>query len=150
MVRGRAVLVTLVTPPGFFEGAAMIGKAVKLSLPDTATFGWRTAVWVPTPGHGGDGILSFSQRPIKGGGVDLDTYAIEELPPERFGTRLFLVINLTDEDQEQPYRCVVGAEQRCSCMAGTKGINRTSCKHRDCLSQLTASGVLPTRELQGA
>jgi len=128
----------------------MIGKAIKLELPDTLTFGWRKLVWVPTPRESCDGVLSFSQRPIKGGGTDHDVYGVEELPPDRPGVRVFELVNFTDTEQEQPYKCVVGAEQRCSCEAGVKGFRRTSCKHRDCLAALIVAGALPVREVQGA
>lgn len=128
----------------------MIGKAVRGELPDTLTFGWRKWLWVPTPGHGGDGILSMSQRPLKGGGSDLDSYGVEEVQPEHRGSRSFLFINLTDEEQEQPYRCTVGAVNQCSCDAGRKGFRRTSCKHRDATQAMIVAGVLPARVLQGA
>ena len=39
-------------------------RAMRGEMPDTATFGWRKWLWVPTPAVGGDGILSISQRPI--------------------------------------------------------------------------------------
>lgn len=125
-------------------------RAHEFTLPDTLSIGWRRGAWIPTPHVGGDGVLSLSQRPLKGGGSDLECYAVEEVQPERFGTRCFLFVKLTDPDQERPYKCVVGREQSCTCDAGRKGFRRTSCRHRDALNALIAAGILPVRELQGA
>ena len=125
-------------------------RAVRGEMPDTLTNCSRKWVWVPTPAVGGDGVLSLSQRPIKGGGVDLDTYGVSEIQPEQYGTRSFLFVNLTDEEQEEPYRCTVGAVTRCSCDAGRKGFRRTSCKHRDAVSSMIVAGCLPVREMAGA
>src|ERR1043166_6475623 len=115
-------------------------RGFDFTMPDTLSNGWRKGAWVPTSSVGGDGILSLSQRPMKGGGSDLEVYAVQEEPPEEFGTRLFLFVKLTDPDQEQPYKCVVGKVQSCSCEAGRMGFRRTSCRHRDALVAMISAG----------
>ncbi len=125
-------------------------KAVRGEMPDTLTNCSRKWVWVPTPAAGGDGMLCLSQRPIKGGGVDLDTYGVEEIQAEYPRCRSFVFVNLTDETQQEPYRCTVGPVSRCSCDAGRKGFRRTSCKHRDAVGAMIVAGVLPAKQLQGA
>lgn len=125
-------------------------RATKGEMPDTLTLGWRKWVWLPTPAYGGDGILTISQRPLKGGGSEVDVYGVEEAPPEHPSARTFVVVNLTDDTQEQPYKTTVGAVMRCSCEAGVKGVKRTSCKHRDALQAVIAAGCLPAKQLCGA
>lgn len=128
----------------------MIGKVYRVQMPDTASFGWRKWVFVCTPGGGGDGMLSVSQRPLKGGGSELDVYGVEEVQAEHPGCRTFALVNLTDDEQEQPYRCTVGPMTRCSCDAGRMGFRRNSCKHKDAIQDVIVAGGLPVRELVGA
>jgi hypothetical protein len=125
-------------------------RGYEFGMPDTLTYGWRKGAWVPTQHVGGDGILSLSQRPLKGGGSDLEVYAVEEQPADRPGCRVFLFVKLTDPEQEEPYKATVGAVSMCSCDAGRKGFRRTSCRHRDAVSALIVAGLLPARELAGA
>lgn len=125
-------------------------KAVRGDMPDTAAFCYRKWVWLPTPTFGGDGVMSISQRPLKGGAPELDVYGVEEIQPEQFSTRSFLVVNLTDPEQEQPYKATVGAVQKCTCDAGVKGIRRTSCKHRDAIGAAILAGAIPAKQPAGA
>lgn len=125
-------------------------RAIRGDMPDTASNCYRKWVWLPTPSFGGDGVLSISQRPLKGGAPELDVYGVEEVQPEQLSCRTFVVVNLTDPEQEQPYKATVGAVQRCSCDAGVKGIRRTSCKHRDAITAAITAGAIPARQLQGA
>ncbi len=73
--------------------------------------------------------------------TEIDTYAVEEVDAEEFGTRLFVLLNLTDKTQPEPYRVTVGGMNRCRCMAGRCRVP-SGCKHRDSVADLIESGDL--------
>ena len=52
------------------------------------------------------------------GKEEIDTYAVAEVDAEYPGTRLFLLLNLTDPGQGEPYSVTVGGVNLCRCMAG--------------------------------
>lgn len=89
--------------------------------------------------------------------VDIDTYLVEEIDypePGDHGGRAFWLVNKTDPDQQEPYRCVVGGlTPHCNCDGGVcnkhPDLTRTQgCKHKDVLTHLIAEGILdkPARE----
>ncbi len=123
-----------------------------LELGPTATYAARTAVWVSN-GSGevdmpsgeivpGLGKLTIRLRKAHAwwGRIETDTYAVQEIEPEQMGTRLFLLLNLTDPDQGEPYRVTVGGVNNCRCRAGLVG--RFVCKHQDAIAALIAEGIL--------
>jgi len=84
--------------------------------------------------------------------VEEHVYGIEEIAAHRPDTRKFMVLSLSDDDQEQPYEVTVGAAnfRRCTCDAGTKAFRKVTCKHMDAIRQLIEAGKLPARHTQGA
>ena len=121
-------------------------------LAPTATYSHRLYVWFST-GTGevempsGEivpaiGKLTIKLRKGKGWNcnVELDTYAVEEVEPEEFGTRLFVLLNLTDPEQPEPYRVTVGGTNRCRCMAGKCKV--PDCKHRSAIAAIIEDGDL--------
>lgn len=126
-------------------------KPLTGTLDATATFCVRRWTLIKTPAFGGDALLTITQVKAKAvPDVEIEMYGIEELMPEFPRCRTFAVVNLSDDAQEQPYRCTVGAQQRCTCDAGRKGFRRSSCKHKDSLKAVTECGALPPKEVQGA
>jgi hypothetical protein len=81
--------------------------------------------------------LQFGRR--AGGKVEVDTYAVSEVAPDRPGERKFLLLNLTDPDPNGPFPVVIGPQPRCGCEAG--GYRVATCKHRDALASLIEEGV---------
>lgn len=82
--------------------------------------------------------LQFGRR--AGGRVEVDTYAVSEVAPDRPGERKFLLLNLTDPDPNGPFPVVLSrAGNRCGCEAG--GYRVATCKHRDACEALVAEGV---------
>jgi hypothetical protein len=124
-------------------------------LEPTATYRTRSGLWVPTVtgGAGGDGVLTLVIVHAKAYKVEIDAYGVEEVSPELFRTRRFVLVNLTDPDQQEAYEVVGGAVRKCTCEAGRKGFKRASCKHVDALAHLVQAGKLPAKplaQLQGA
>lgn len=122
-------------------------------LPPTLTYSHRSYVWfslgtgevvmpngevVPALGKLTIKLRQGRRRNCK---VELDTYAVDEVEPEQFGTRLFVLLNMTDPEQPEPYRVTVGGMNQCRCMAG-KCRNFSGCKHRDAMNDLIAAGDL--------
>lgn len=94
------------------------------------------------------GKLTIKVQHAKGCGCqcEIDTYAVEEVAPEQIGTRLFVLLNLSDPSQREPYRVTVGGMNRCRCQAGVCKV--PSCKHRDACAALVAEGAFePSEEL---
>lgn len=118
-------------------------------LTATATYRKREWVWIPAdPTHpdwdrrlGNLTIVLYKSRRC-GAGFEADTYAVEELPPEHgLIARQFYLLNLTDQDQDEPYLVRIGRVNTCSCMAGR--CHRYDCKHRDALAELLLESILP-------
>lgn len=125
-------------------------KQIDFTLGDTATYLRRAGYWIPTPRFGGDGLLGITLVERNREAVQSDLYGCEEIQPQQFGTRRFLLVNLGDDEQEQPYAVVVGGMQLCTCEAGRKGRARGTCKHVDALAHLCARKVIPIRKIEGA
>lgn len=77
---------------------------------------------------------------------EADSYAVEEIPAEEPGTRLFLLLNLTDPESQQngPYKVTVGGANRCRCIAAD--CRQPICKHRDSVQALYELGVFDDLE----
>lgn len=125
-------------------------KQTDFKLGDSATYSHRTGFWIPTPQFGGDGLLSITLVERNREAVQQDLYGCEEVQPEHFGTRRFLLVNLGDPDQQEPYAVTVGGMVRCTCEAGRKGFNRGTCKHVDALGHLVARKVILPKQIEGA
>lgn len=130
-----------------------------IDLPPTRTYAARTAVWVSNGSGevdmpGGEvvpGLGKLTIRLRKGRAwdctVEQDTYAVQEVEPEEFGSRLFLLLNLTDRTAREPYRVTVGGRNLCRCKAGRCRVpaddgSTAGCKHRDALAALIEAGFL--------
>jgi hypothetical protein len=116
---------------------------ISAEIPPTRTYARRSYVWLPD-GDGG-GILtvnlSHSRRP--GTKVESDTYSLQETadPAHPVPGRTFLLLNLTDRDQEQPYEVFVADDPRrddCTCTADR--CNAPCCKHKDCCRSILEAG----------
>lgn len=123
--------------------------AICLEMPPTATYGRRALLWVPVdhthPAWDGRcGTLTIKLQHAKyraGANVELDTYAVEE-QPEQPGLpgRSFLVLNLTDPEQEDVYEVCLGPVNLCKCKAGKCRV--PDCKHRSALAAVIEFGEL--------
>lgn len=123
--------------------------ALNLPLPRTRTYARRSCLWVPVdPTHplwdGRCGTLTIKLQHSKeraGCTVELDTYAVEEQPPQPgVMGRSFLFLNLTDPTQEDVYEVCLGPVNLCKCKAGKCRL--PACKHRDALEAVIAYGEL--------
>lgn len=127
-------------------------------LGPTATYSRRSFAWISNGSGEVDmpdgeiipaiGKLTLKLQHGKGRGLkcELDTYAVAEAEPEELGTRLFVLLNLTDPTQEKAYLVTVGGVNKCRCIAGLVG--HYQCKHEAALSLLVADGILePADEL---
>jgi hypothetical protein len=115
--------------------------AVTIDLPPTATYARREVFWIPgdEPGEGTLTIRLWKGR--RGGSrCDADRYQIQEEACAYPGCRSFLILNETDDTQEDVYRCRVGAMPGCSCKAGL--VHRHECKHVAAVAALTEEGLL--------
>lgn len=119
-----------------------------LDLGGTATYARRTCWWEPAdpdaPWHDGRlGTLTIEVvYAAKGGKVETDAYAVEELAPLRgLMGRRFELVNPADPDQEEPYRVTVGGLPGCTCPAGAyrAKLGAACCKHVVALTKLTAA-----------
>ncbi len=118
-------------------------------LKPTATYARRSWVWMPTAGRyeqGDDrvGTLTIVQQKSRRAGAkqESDSYAVVEESAFGYpGGRLFLLMNETDDTQEDVYRCVVGGPgEHCTCTAGNCKVGH--CKHRSSLAAIIAEGGL--------
>lgn len=135
--------------------------AVTDVLPPTKTYGRRSLCWIPVDPYrpvsdGRLGNLSIKLEHAKSGvrrAVECDTYAVEKdsAEPGDNGGDAFWLVNLTDKEQERPYRCVVGglnALPRCDCKAGQCRVPGDpeegfyGCKHRCALIYLIENGLI--------
>src|SRR6185503_17239434 len=82
-----------------------------------------------------------------GRAIEIDTYAIKEvhLLPGAMG-RVFLVLNITDPEQSEPYQVLIGRESLCDCKAGKckvpEGPGTMGCKHRDAVALMLEKQML--------
>jgi hypothetical protein len=123
-------------------------------LPPTATYRRRSFVYI-ADGSGfvcvpdsdetvpGLGKLTIRLRKARSevGKEEIDSYAVAELPAEYPGTRLFLLLNLSDPSQGEPYKVTVGGVNLCRCQAGRCKVP-SGCKHRDALARVIELGGL--------
>lgn len=123
--------------------------ALNLPLAPTRTYARRSCLWVPVdPTHpqwdGRCGTLTIKLQHSKskaGAEVEIDTYAVEEQPPQPgLMGRSFLLLNLTDDTQEDVYEVCLGPVSLCKCKAGKCRL--PACKHRDALESVIAYGEL--------
>lgn len=105
---------------------------------------------LPTEAFGGHGVVTITQVHRSRSLIETDVYGFEVIDPEFHRCHTVAVVNLSDDSQEQPYRCTVGAQARCTCEAGRKGFRSASCKHKDVFKALLAGGVLANLKPQGA
>lgn len=127
-------------------------RVYRFQLEPTATYRLRSCLFLPTSTLSCDGVLTMTIAHAKSFKIEQDVYGIEEIEPEQIGTRKFVLVNLTDDEQEQPYEVTTGAPQfrRCSCDGGKMGFRKASCKHKDALLHLIEANKLPQKQLQGA
>lgn len=76
---------------------------------------------------------------------EADTYAVQEFDSEYPGSRHFVLENLTDPNQNEPYSVHVGGIQKCRCMAGDCKVV-TGCKHVHACEALLSLGVFDDLE----
>lgn len=124
-------------------------EAHSADLGPTLTYAKRSMCWIPLkPGvpHNSseDGRLLVNQQVARGYGckVDSDTYGLEEQPQPigRMG-RVFLLVNLSDKTQEQPYEVYIGQPlNQCTCKAGKCKLEE--CKHRAACAYLVANDLI--------
>lgn len=102
-----------------------------------ATFG-TGEVWNPRTGEvlPGLGVATIKVQWAEGCGrfgkgvkCEVDSYCVQELPPEEPGTRLFALHNMTDASQGELYKVTIGGANKCRCQAGKCKVE--VCKHRD-------------------
>lgn len=120
-------------------------------LVPTPTCAFRMWFWVPADPlsprwDGRCGTLVIVQGASREYGTvrDPDEYAVEEVRNQGRGGRQFLLLSLTDPDQEQPYEVFLGdgvLPPRCSCKAGRARAPHD--KHREALAAVVAAGGVP-------
>lgn len=131
--------------------------AVRDTLPETRTYHVREFIWIPADeqhpeadGRLGNLTLKLQFRRGTHRKFDLDSYAVEldtAPDPMNNGGAAFWLVNLTDKEQDQPYRCVVGGlKPRCTCKASQCQVRDDEgelvCKHYSALKHLTESGYI--------
>jgi hypothetical protein len=107
-------------------------------------------VLLPTEAFGGHGVVTVTQVHRSRSLIETDVYGFEVVNPEYHRSVTAAVVNMSDDAQEEPYRCTVGAVIRCTCEAGRKGFRKSSCKHKDVFKALLAGGALADFRPQGA
>lgn len=126
---------------------------VRQRIAPTKTYALREIVWIPGSGEDGIGRLLVKQQYRDGKRhnyeYDLDSYAVNRDTPEPHdnGGTAFWLHNITDPEQEQPYRCVVGGlTPKCNCKASRCDVRdeagELTCKHICSLSFLIENGYL--------
>lgn len=123
-------------------------------LPPTRTYHRRSWVWL-TNGSGevdhpltgeilpGLGKLTIKLQHSRNGvrrNVEIDTYAVDEVEPQYPGCRAFVLLNLSDPQQREPYLVHVGGVDTCRCRAGLCRVD--NCKHRDACEALIEEGLI--------
>jgi hypothetical protein len=116
----------------------------------TASYARRSWCWIPANREHPEwdrrlGNLTLKVQHASGYGAkcDLDTYAIEELDPIFGIGRVFLLVNLTDLEQSQPYQVTIGDYELCTCQSGKC---KQDCKHSAAIVELIESGILDNEE----
>lgn len=119
-------------------------------LPPTATYVSREWRWLPAPAGGPLGYLTITlQRALRNGRsrpvvVESDTYAVDFEGEQiaRMGNT-FLLVNLSDAEQPDAYRVLIGPEVSCTCKAAKC---RLSCKHVDAMIEVIEQGGIESPE----
>lgn len=118
-------------------------------LGSTATYGKRRCCWIAAskqiPEYDGrDGNLTLVMQPARTGWgrkIEVDTYFVQEQKPIiGIPGRVFLLVNGTDPDADEPYQVVVGPMPQCTCKAG-KCKTETD-KHLDAMTYLVANELI--------
>lgn len=120
---------------------------ISAELPPTATYKRRAYYWMPD--GDGTGLLTINLQHSRRAGakVESDTYQVIETADPAYPTpgRVFLLNNVTDDTQEQPYEVFIADDPRrddCTCTADR--CKAPCCKHKDsCRSILEAGGFDP-------
>lgn len=123
----------------------------------TRTYARRSFTWIPTKPEyrqrtGVLGNLLTKLQHSRAGvnrSVEVDSYGVERDTPEPGdeGGQAFWLVNHTDPQQEQPYRCVVGGlKPKCSCKASKCQVRDDAgelvCKHFAALTRLIEGGYI--------
>ncbi len=133
--------------------------AVRDTLPPTRTYQLREFIFIPADSRerGEDGLgrltLKLQNRTGKRHNYryDLDSYVLDDggVEPGDEGGRGYFLLNLTDPEAEEVYRCVIGGMKppRCNCKAGKCRVPgepdiTEGCKHRDAIQHLIEGGYL--------
>lgn len=123
--------------------------ALNLPMKPTATYARRSCLFIPvdTSHPSWDGrccTITIKLQHAKnkaGANVELDTYAVEEVPPfPGQPGRTFQFLNLTDPKQPDVYEVCMGPINTCKCKAGNCRV--PVCKHRSALEEVLAYGEL--------
>lgn len=116
-------------------------SALSLELFPTKTHAVRECEWFRISKT--DGVLVIRLRRRPNGKEESDCYGVEEIETGNPDVRAFLVEN--PDDSPDTYETVIGPGwQFCTCTAGlvTKYTQKHSCKHRDALMCLVATGEM--------
>lgn len=113
---------------------AAVGK-----LTPTPTYSFRGFNWVRCPALqvGSvpiDGLLALRLKKFRGG-EELDVYAVLYEGEQPFEGHAFLLHNVFDRDQPEPYRVCVGPVVTCTCKSGRTHAAR-ECKHKSAVIAL--------------
>jgi hypothetical protein len=109
-----------------------------VELEPTAAYAHREYSWLPTVP--GEGVLVIRQRKTAGGQEEADVYAVEEQTPEHSPQREFLLVNVTDDEQPQPYEVVTRGGDAISCTCKAAKCRVPVCKHRSSLQSILSQG----------
>lgn len=130
--------------------------ALNLPMKPTATYARRSCLFIPvdTSHPSWDGrcctitIKLQHSKNKTGAKIELDTYAVEEQPPQPgLPGRSFLFLNLTDPKQDDVYEVSMGPINLCKCKAGKCRV--PVCKHRSALEEVMAYGELAETLIPG-
>lgn len=124
-------------------------EAQSIDLGPTLTYAKRDCCWIPVrkgePHESSEhGRLLVKQQVARGYGckVDADTYAVEEQPCIGRMGRAFLLVNMSDDEQEQPYEVFIGRPMnRCTCKAAKCKVTEP-CKHLAAMSYIVANQLI--------
>lgn len=133
-------------------------SAISTDLEPTRTYQRRAMTFIPAKPEfrsrtGILGELLVKLQHAKSGhnrSVEVDAYGVEvdtAPDPLNCGGTAYWLVNLTDNTQEMPYRCVVGGlTPRCTCKASKCQVRDDAgvlvCKHHCSLRWLTENGFL--------
>jgi hypothetical protein len=129
-------------------------NSATFTIPATRTYSRRECQWFGRDANGYAGVIirlwdgKHRSRGSNAGrmGYESDLYAVtEEAPPVGVMARAFTFLNLADDNQELPYRVLIGQNHSCTCDAGRAKVpgekhSTDGCKHRDAVRAAIESG----------